>query len=302
MRKLIAALICVFAMFVMLYGAQASAELKIVTTDFICYDFARAVFGTDARIDMLIRPGMEVHTYDPTPSDILKISECDLFIYIGGESDSWVENILDSFEDNAPESLKLIDTVDVLEEEKTEEMTVHESGETEEGPEYDEHIWTSPRNAILMLRAIEEAAKTFGDYSADAYIGEIEAIDAEIREIVSHAARNTIVFADRFPLLYFVREYGLEYKAAFPSCNAESDPAARTVAALIDIVRNEKIPVIYILETNSGRLASIIAEETKTKVLRYYSIQTITLKDFDAGENYITLMRRNIEALREGLE
>lgn len=299
MRKALRDAICALFGIAMMAVCFALAEIEIVTTDFICYDFARAVCGNEASISMLIKPGMEVHTYDPTPSDILKISECDLFIYIGGESDEWVEEILESFGDRKPKTLRLFDSVEALEEETTEEMTVHETGEEE--TEYDEHIWTSPKNAIAMLRAVEEAVGAYGDFSCEDYAEQIELIDTELQTLADTAKRKKLIFADRFPFLYLVKAYGFDYMAAFSSCNAESDPAARTVAALIDTTREEDIPCVYILEMSSGRIGRTIAEETGAKVLRMYSMQSISWDDLKAGETYVSLMWRNIEALKEGL-
>ena len=283
-------------------------RLRIVCTDFPCYDFARAVAGDSEDITMLIRPGAEVHSYEPSPTDIRAIAECDLFIYIGGESDAWVDDILSSFDADAPVSLRLIDSVTTLEEETREGMTVHEEAGEEHETEYDEHIWTSPANAEIMVDKICEAlceisienAGRFKD-NAEAYKAEIASIDADFRQIVQNAARHEVVFADRFPLLYFVREYGVEYYAAFPSCSAESEPSAKTLAYLIDRVRDDGIPVIYTIEMSNRRTAKVIAEETGAEIRTFYSLQTVSATDFAAGETYVSLMRKNVEALREGL-
>lgn len=286
--------------------ANGTENVRIVCTSFPCYDFARAVAGENADVRMLIRPGGEVHAYEPTPTDILDIAGCDLFIYIGGESDVWVDSILESFGEAAPQTLRLFDCVEALEEETLAEMTFHEAMEEEEEPEYDEHIWTSPKNAVRMLRSVAEALGQILPQDAVAanagnYIAQIEDLDAQIRELIQSAKRDTLVFADRFPLLYFVREYGLNYTAAFPSCTSESEPSAHTVAALIDRIRAEEIPVVFQLELSSGRVAQSIAGETGAAVRTFYSVQNITQTDFERGETYITLMEKNIDALKEAL-
>lgn len=291
----------------------------IICTSFPCYDLVRAAAGDTAEVVMLIRPGAEVHGYEPTPTDMKTLAGCDLFVYIGGESDVWVDGILESFGDDAPQTLRLFDCVEALEEETTDDMTFHEHEHDEhdhadehdehgheEGIEYDEHIWTSPLNAAAMAEAVgERMAEVTGDPStranAEAYAAQIRALDDEIRRIVDAAPRDTLVFADRFPLLYFVREFGLNYAAAFPSCTSESEPSAHTVAALIDRVKSEKLPVVFALELSSGRVAKTIAEETGGKVRTYYSIQNISNTDFERGETYLTLMRRNVESLKEAL-
>ena len=288
--------------------AVGSGEgLSIVVTDFPCYDFARQTAGEDAEIKMLIRPGAEVHTYEPSPADIVAVQTADLFIYIGGESDAWADGILASMS-GGPAVLRMMDCVDLRAEELVEGMQA-EAGEDEEEGEYDEHIWTSPANAVLMVQAAGEAlAEVDPDRAevyranAQAYIAEIEAVDAQIAQIVRDGARRELVFGDRFPFLYFAKQYGLEYYAAFPGCSSAAEPSAQTVAGLIDRVRADGIPVVYTIELSSGQLAGTIAAETGAEVLTLQSCQSITLDDFEAGETYVSLMRRNAEALEKGLK
>ncbi len=284
--------------------AVAEASLKIVCTSFPCYDFARAIAGEVAEIQLLIKPGTEVHSYEPTPTDVLAVGECDLFLFIGGESDVWVDEILESFADEAPETLRFMDCVEGIEEAEG----AHEHAEDGHVHEYDEHIWTSPANAQKMIEALREALCNYcPEYdelfseNARAYSEQIAEIDEEIRAVVDHAERRELIFADRFPFLYFVREYGLEYAAAYPGCSAESEPSAQTMVELIDRVVNDQIPVIYVLEFSSGRVAATISEETGAKILTMQSIQNVTRTDFENGETYVSLMRRNVDALREGL-
>lgn len=297
MKKMMA-LLLVAAICLANIPAFAEKTLQIVCTSFPCYDFARAVAGENAQISMLLKPGSEVHSFEPAPSDVLSIAAADLFVYVGGESDAWVEDILSSFGDDAPQTLRFFDCVEALEEEH----------DHEDEHEYDEHIWTSQENACLMLAALCDAlcaldAENSEKYSANAtaYEAEIVQIQAEITEIVDHAARKELVFADRFPFLYFAEEYGLEYVAAFSSCSSESEPSARTIASLIDQVKSDEIPVIYILELSNGKLAHTIAEETGAEIRTFYSMQNISEADFSAGETYVSLMKKNIEVLKEGI-
>jgi len=277
----------------------AEDTLKIVCTSFPCYDFIRAVAGERAQIQLLIKPGSEVHSFEPTPADVMAIAGCDLFIYIGGESDAWVMDILDSFGKAAPKGLRFFDCVEGIETEDE-----HNHGEHE----YDEHIWTSPANARAMigllasvLREIDPAYADFYEQNAQIYDAQIDHLDAQIADIIENAARREMIFADRFPFLYFAREYKLEWYAAFPSCSSESEPSAKTIATLIDKVKSDGVPVVYTLEMSNGKTAQTIADETGAKVLTFHSIQNVTEADFSAGETYITLMQKNIEALREGL-
>lgn len=279
----------------------AEKELKIVCTSFPCYDFVRAVAGDRAQIQMLIKPGSEVHSYEPTPADVMAIAGCDLFVYIGGESDAWVVDILDSFGKAAPQTLRFFDCVEAIEVEAGHDHDDHDA-------EYDEHIWTSQTNACEMINALSATlCETDSAYAevykqnAAAYIAEIEQLSAQITEIVENSVRSEMIFADRFPFLYFAKEYDLEWHSAFPSCSSESEPSAKTIAELISMVNLNEIPVIYTLELSNGKTAMTIAEETGAKVLTFHSIQNVTEADFSAGETYITLMQRNIEALREGL-
>jgi len=273
--------------------------LSIVCTSCPCYDFVRAVAGERAKIQLLIKPGSEVHSYDPTPADVMAIAGCDLFVYIGGESDAWAVDILDSFGSSAPESLRFFDCVEGLESEDDHDVHDHE---------YDEHIWTSQANARDMIGALADVlcemdpnhAETYAQ-NKQAYLVEIGQLHSQFVDIVEHAAQKEMIFADRFPFLYFANEYGLEWHAAFPSCASESEPSAKTIAELIDRVKADAVPVIYTLELSSGKTAQTIAEETGAKVLTFHSIQNVTEADFAAGETYVTLMKRNVEALREGL-
>lgn len=285
------------------YGGTCLADdvLNIVCTSFPCYDFARAVAGDRAKVQMLIKPGAEVHSFEPTPADVMAIAGCDLFVYIGGESDAWVIDILDSFGKAAPRTLRFFDCVEALEAEGEHDHSGHDH-------EYDEHIWTSTANAQAMIGALAQAlcevdgeSTDIYNQNAEAYAAEIAHLDSQITDIVKGAARREMIFADRFPFLYFAREFGIEWHAAFPSCSSESEPSAKTIAELIDKVKQDGIPAIYTLELSSGKTALTIAEETGAKVLTFHSIQSVTEADFSAGETYVSLMQRNIEALREGL-
>lgn len=284
----------------MVTGAGIAEETPtIVVTSFPCYDFMRAVIGDDANIRMLIRPGTEVHSYEPTPKDILEIADADLFVYIGGESDVWVDNLMKTFDENGPKTLKLMDSVSLLEEEDD-----HGHDELE----YDEHIWTSPKNALKMLDAALNAVCAIDPARAEAYRGnaaqygsEIEDIDAQLTEIVNNGARNELIFADRFPFLYLAHDYGISYKAAFNSCTAESEPSAQKMVELIQAIEKDHIPAVYTIEMSNGAIARTLADETGVEILNMHSMQTVTQQEFDAGETYLTLMRKNLDAIERGL-
>lgn len=279
----------------------AERALHIVTTNFPCYDFARQVCGDGAEVTMLLKPGTEAHAYDPTPADIVAIGECDLFVYIGGESDAWADSILSGFDGkDAPATARMMEAVTPLE-----EAGGHGS---HDAPEYDEHIWTSPKNAMAMVAALSDALCEVDAAGAEAYraaardyIARIAEIDAAFEDAVANGTRRELVFADRFPFLYFTKAYGLDYVAAFPSCTADTEPTPQTMLNLIQRVTEDHIPVVYAIEMSTQAVAKTIAEETGAGILTLHSMQTVTQDEFDAGETYVSIMARNLEAVREGL-
>ena len=287
---------------------QASG-VKIVSTIFPQYDFARAITGDKGSLKMLIPPGGEAHTYEPTPQDIISIQEADVFLYIGGESDAWVDNILDSVDTSKTKVVKLIDCVDTLQEETIEGMQEEKhSDEDDNEPETDEHIWTSPKNAIKMVNAISDAIcqadsqndKYYKENTKN-YVSKLEELDKSFSEIVKNGKRNEIIFGDRFPLVYFTKEYGLKYYAAFPGCASETEPSASTIAFLTDKVKEDKIPVVFKIELSSSAVADTIAGETGAKVLTFYSCHNLSKDQFNNGETYLSMMTDNLAVLKTAL-
>lgn len=300
-------------------SSQQSVEddsITVVTTIFPLYDFARAVSGSKAHVTMLIDPGAEVHTFDPTTDDIIKIQECDVFVYVGGENDKWVDTVLSSMNTGGKKIVRLMDTVAPVEEEIVEGMQ-HEEDDAEEHAdeedhphegEFDEHIWTSPKNAMLMVSAIAEAMGKADETNAEAYkkneadyntqIGEV---DKRIQGIVDNASRKVILVADRFPFRYMVDEFGLDYSAAFSGCSAESDVSVGTLTYLIDKVKAQSIPYIYYIELSNKKVAESVAEQTGANMLLLHSCHNVTKSDFDAGVTYVKLMQQNADNLEKGL-
>jgi zinc transport system substrate-binding protein len=290
--------------------AQAAAgnagAVNVVTTIFPPYDFVRAIAGDKANPVILLPPGAESHSFEPTPQDIIRIQNSALFIYVGGESDEWVERILDSLDTGKMKILALMDTVDVVEEEIVEGM--EEEEEEEEGTAYDEHVWTSPKNAGRIVQAITDAlceidGANAGLYrrNAAAYLAALDELDGEFQAVVDSANRKTIVFGDRFPFRYFADAYGLSYFAAFPGCSTETECSAATIAFLIDKIRSEKIPVIFHLELSNEKIADAISEETGAKKLLFHACHNISKRDFDNGLTYLELQKGNVGRLREAL-
>lgn len=275
---------------------ERSGGGQIVASNFAGYDFARAVTGSAEGVTMLVPPGTEAHSYEPTPEDIAKIREAELFIYVGGESEEWIEEMISDNEIPRGKTLRLMDLVET----KKEEL-----GEGED----DEHIWTSPKNAITLVNEIsakmaEAHPERTEEYArnTEEYIAKLRDIDEKFSEAVASGARKVLVFGDRFPFQYFTDEYGLDYFAAFPGCAEETEASSRTVSSLVDKVREEEIPVVLKIELTSDKLAKTIAEETGAKVLELNSAHNISQEDFDRGVTYADIMGENVKVIREALK
>ena len=361
-------------------GAEENSRLQVVTTIFPQYDFARHIAGDRAHVTMLLKPGEEVHSYEPTPQDIKKIQNCDLFIYVGGENDVWVENILDSVkgDQEGPQTVRLLALVETYSEEQLEGMMEekghdhdheHEpEGTAEEDHDHDhkadasdqntkgtdthsthahsheeepdEHVWTSPQNCVILIEKLTEEFCTADPVNAeyyrkngDAYRKEFEELDARYRDMAASAPRKTILFGDRFPFRYLAEELGLTCYAAFPGCSSESEPSAATIAFLIDKAAEEKLPVVFQIEFSNGNIARAISEAAELKmkinaakqaeessggennsglsaaeaggmkiqVLQLHSCHNITADEFKSGQTCLSLMTKNLEALRTAL-
>ena len=300
-------------------------RLQIVATLFPYYDFARAIAGDRADVTLLLSPGREAHSFEPTPLDAVTISEADVFLYNGGEGEYWVEEMLDAAGEHIAVKARMMDYVDALGEEFSEGMQGadehghdhdhdnhdhdHEEDEHDSDKvEYDEHIWTSPKNAVVLCRAVcdtickaDPANEDFYRANCDDYCAQIEALDARFADLCESAPRKLLVFADRFPMLYFCREYGLDYRAAFHGCSGDTEPSLATIKYLIDKVEDENIPVVYTIDFGTKKVAAVVSECTGAAIETIYSMQTVSRADFDTGETYLTLMERNFEALRKGL-
>lgn len=288
---------------------DSNGKISVVTTIFPPYDFTRQVGGDNVDLTMLLKPGTESHNYDPTPQDIIKIQNCDLFIYVGGESDEWVKDILESDDSKPKKIIALMDCVDAVEEEIVDGMEQEKDEDDDSHKiEYDEHVWTSPKNAIIISKKISSAlieldkdnAKTYEKNTTE-YSQKLSLLDSKFQDIVDNAKRKTIIFGDRFPMRYFADEYGLKYYAAFPGCSSETEPSAATVSFLIDKVKAEKIPVVFSIEFSNGKVADTICEDTGAKKLTFHSCHNITQEQFDSGVTYIDLMNQNAENIKEAL-
>ena len=308
-------------------NGRSEARISVVTTIFPPYDFVREIAGDRVELKMLLKPGEESHSYEPTPQDIIAIQESDVFIYTGGENDVWVEDILSSMPEGGRLTLRMIDCVDTVEEEHVEGMkespghdhddheeddTDPDGGEAGEDThsvhEIDEHVWTSPVNAALIVERIKEiliqadpSGEAVYEENAAAYEEELAKLDREFRDVADHARRKLLIFGDRFPFRYFADEYGLDYYAAFPGCAGDTEPSAATMAFLIDKVKEEKVPAVLKMELSNDDIANAIAEATGTEVKVFYSCHNLSAEDFESGETYLSMMQKNVETLKEVL-
>ena len=364
-------------------------KLKVVTTLFPYYDFARQIAGDKVELSMVIPAGQDSHSFEPTPADIRLIQNADLLICNGGAMEQWVSQVVSSLDSESLKVITMMDYVDIVEEEVVEGMEdsgeehhhahaadndhdhaaedhdhtddehdhdaedhdhtddehdhdaedhdytddehdhdaedhdhtddehdhdaedhthTHDDDDADYEIEYDEHIWTSPVNAMKITQVIADTLEEMDPADADTftanaedYIGKLKNLDREFREVVTGADLDLIVMADKFPLRYFADTYGLRYRAAFSGCSSDTEPSAKTIAYLIDKVREEQIPAVYYLELSSHRVAEIISEETGAKPLLFHSCHNVTRREFDNGVTYLELMEQNVVNLREGL-
>jgi len=296
--------------------ARTDDKLQVVATIFPPYDWTREILGPDpdgAELTLLLKSGVDMHSYQPSTADIMKISGCDLFIYIGGESDEWVEDVLAEAVNPDMVVLNLMDILGdaVKEEEVIEGMESEEAHHHEDEAEYDEHIWLSLRNAALLVPAIEEALSSIdpahaAQYhtNAQAYLRRLDNLDQAYQETVDDAERDVLLFGDRFPFRYLVDDYDLTYYAAFPGCSAETEASFSTVTYLAGKADELSLPAILILENTDSSIAETIRSATQTKdqqILTLDSLQSVTAEDIQNGVTYLSVMESNLDVLKEAL-
>lgn len=323
MKKILSAFICLMLMTSIFTGCGATSQgssdskkLKIVTTIFPEYDWVRNIVGekeNNIELTMLIDNGVDLHSYQPSTDDIVKISKCDIFIYVGGESDEWVE---DALKQSSNKDMTVIDLLDVLgdrvkEEEHKEGMQHEEEDEEEEEKETDEHVWMSLKNASALCEHIcdkicekDSAGKDTYKANTKAYIEKLEKLDKQYKEAVDAAGNKTLVFADRFPFRYMVDDYGLDYFAAFAGCSAECEASFETVIFLAKKVDELGLKNIFQIEGSKSNIAKTVKDNTKSKdqnIVTLDSLQSVTKKDVDGGVTYLGEMEKNLSVLRDAL-
>ena len=321
MKKILALLLALWIPAAVLSGcapqddSAASNKLNIVTTIFPAYDWVREILGDEtdrAEITTLLDSGVDLHSYQPTVDDIVKISDCDLFLYVGGESDGWVDDALKNAPNKERKVIRLLDVLgDSAKAEETVEGMQEEEHDQEEEAEYDEHIWLSLKNAQVLVAAISEALQETDParkdtYAANAatYAEKLSALDGEYRAAVDSGKYKTLLFGDRFPFRYLADDYGLDYYAAFPGCSAETEASFETVSFLAGKMDALGLPCVLTIEGTQHKIAETIVQNTAQKnqqVLTMDSMQAVTANDAASGVSYLSIMEKNLSVLKKAL-
>ncbi len=321
MKKILALLLALWIPAAVLSGcapqddSAASNKLNIVTTIFPAYDWVKEILGDEtdrAEITMLLNSGVDLHSYQPTVDDIVKISNCDLFLYVGGESDGWVEDALKNAPNKDRKVIRLLDVLgDSAKAEETVEGMQEEEHDHEEEAEYDEHIWLSLKNAQVLVAAISEALQETDParkdtYAANAaaYAEKLSGLDGEYRAAVDSGKYKTLLFGDRFPFRYLADDYGLNYYAAFPGCSAETEASFETVSFLAGKMDALGLPCVLTIEGTQHKIAETIVQNTAQKnqqILTMDSMQAVTANDAASGVSYLSIMEKNLFVLKKAL-
>lgn len=314
MKKFIAATIAALILVTLCSCGNIGRDdgrISVVVTVFPEYDWVKNILGEAAdevSLTLLADSGTDLHSFQPTADDIIRISSCDLFVYVGGESDEWVESVLASAQNK---DMKVVDLLSVLgENAKKEETPIGAESEEEEEDELDEHVWLSLGNAAVFCREICAALSATDEKNADVYqkntenyIKKLEALDEKYRRELAPAETKTVLFGDRFPFRYLTDDYGISYYAAFSGCSAESEAGFETIAFLAGKVDELSLPVVLTTEGSDKRIAETIIATTKSKsakILALDSLQSVTKKDVDS-KTYLSAMENNLEVLKEAL-
>lgn len=312
-----ACIVALVALVALPKSGKKGGKFSVVTTIFPLYDWTREVGAGNEEIEytMILNSGSDMHSFQPTVKDIAKISSADLFIYVGGESDRWVDDLLRTAAGKKLKTVNLMEFLSsrILEEEVKEGMQVEEEDEREEEGEleYDEHIWLSLKNAVLCVGEIERVLSSLDKSNsdlyasnADAYIKRLEEVDGQYSRAVEDANNKTLVFADRFPFRYMIQDYGLDYFAAFSGCSAETEASFQTVRFLVNKVDGLDLNDVFVLESSDKKIARTVIDNSARKnrgIITLDSMQSISKKDLDQGKTYLGIMESNLVQLKKGL-
>lgn len=287
-------------------------KIKVTASNFASYDFLRAIIGDNDNIELtfLLGPGKDAHSYDPTAQDLITIQNSDLFIYIGGEMEKWADRVLTTLDTSNTKVICVADDIKTIKEQEIDGAEPENEEDEEEGA-FDEHIWTSPDNAITMVNTLEKSMEEIDSsnsskykQNAENYIAKIKNVDKQIQEIVDNKKRDRLVFGDKMPMQYFINYYKLQVSAAFSGCSTETEPSSKTIAYLVNKAKEEKTPVILYIELNNGKVANTIANEVENgcKAMQIQTLHNVSKTDFDNGETWVSLMERNLDVLKTALQ
>ncbi len=289
-------------------NAGQDQRLSVVCTLFPQYDFARQIAGDKIDLTLLLTPGADSHTYDPSPADMIKINGCDLFLYTGDLMELWVANVIKGLDKSKVTVVDLSQGVALSAVEHGEHEEEHEEEDHDHDHSVDPHIWTSPKNAVIMAQSVAAAlqqldpanAETYRTNAAD-YCEKLEQLDAQIRSVVNSAPIHEIVVCDRFAMHYFCREYGLTYLAAFDSCTADTEPSPAVLAKITEHVKAAHIPAVFYAELSNQTMAQKVASLTGAQTLELNSCHNLSAAQFKSGVTYLDLMEQNLNMLKIAL-
>ena len=296
-------------------GADDSKKLTIVTTIFPEYDWVKNILGDNpakAEVTMLLDNGVDLHSYQPTAEDIMKISSCDMFVYVGGESDEWVEDALKEATNKDMIVINLLESLgDSVKEEEIVEGMQEEEHHHEDGDE-DEHVWLSLKNAVAVTETLSAKISSLDPANSDiykanteAYVSKLKDLDNRYEEAVSESPVKTLLFGDRFPFRYLTDDYGLKYYAAFVGCSAETEASFETITFLSSKADELSLNAVMTIEGADHRIAETIVDNTASKdqkILTMDSMQSTTSKDVSEGASYYSIMESNLATLKEALK
>lgn len=286
---------------------ESGGKIKVVASLFPQYDFAKQIAKDKAEVTLLLPPGTESHTFDPGPSDIIKISDSDMFLYTGKFMEPWADRLISGIDNKNLKVVNVSSQIGLLKS-NHEHDDAEEANGVEHDHEYDPHIWLDPILACQMVDNIasafcekDPANANFYNENATAYKKELELLDSDISNVVKTSKRKTMVFASRFAYLYFINRYNLDYIAAFDGCSAESEPSVKKMTEIIDFIKINNIPAIYYEEFNVPKIARSICDSTGVKALKFSTVHNVSKEELESGKTYLELMRENLENLKQGL-
>lgn len=292
--------------------SQSEEKIKIIATLFPQYDFAKQIGGDKVEVSLLLTPGTETHTYEPTPQDIINVNKADIYIYTGKYMEPWSDKIANSITSDtevldASKNINLINEEQFEEEHNTTDIN-EEEHDNSHHHEYDPHIWLNPQNAIGMVKNIEKELcsidpqnKEYYQKNAENYIKQLTNLDNEIETTIKESKKNKIAFGGTFAYAYFIQRYNLQYVSAYDSCGENSEPSVTKVKEVIDYMKENDINVIFYQELSAGKIADTISKETGATKLVFHTIHNASQEEINNGETYISLMQKNLQNLKQAL-